>query len=244
MQQQQQQSKAAEGDRLLLLLPPAVQSEEEGLLRDSDPWAASKTDSSQAGMKLQEALDFSAHLQSRETLHSQHNPPMLGTHPSGDTVNRSTVHSSKDLQETVSCDGAEEQQQPSGKETLSHPLQDESLVNKAACSNPSLATESLATAQECLRDMDIPSQQDSCLQGKTDSPSQNCCLGLEATSGESPEDDQANEASPPTEEEKLKPGAKHVTFPSDEDIVSGAVEPKDPWRHGKEMSTLTRIDLC
>lgn len=30
-----------------------------------------------------------------------------------------------------------------------------------------------------------------------------------------------------------KPGAKKVTFPSDEDIVSGSVEPKDPWRHGE-----------
>lgn len=32
--------------------------------------------------------------------------------------------------------------------------------------------------------------------------------------------------------DKLKPSGKRVTFPSDEDIVSGAVEPKDPWRHG------------
>lgn len=32
-----------------------------------------------------------------------------------------------------------------------------------------------------------------------------------------------------------KPGAKRVTFPSDEDIVSGSVEPKDPWRHGEFM---------
>ncbi|XP_068258200.1 relA-associated inhibitor-like isoform X2 [Nyctibius grandis] len=31
---------------------------------------------------------------------------------------------------------------------------------------------------------------------------------------------------------RLRPGAKRVTFPSDEDIVSGAVEPKEPWRHG------------
>ncbi|TRZ05341.1 hypothetical protein HGM15179_021766, partial [Zosterops borbonicus] len=30
-----------------------------------------------------------------------------------------------------------------------------------------------------------------------------------------------------------RPAAKRVTFPSDEDIVSGAVEPKDPWRHGE-----------
>lgn len=32
--------------------------------------------------------------------------------------------------------------------------------------------------------------------------------------------------------DRLKPSGKRVTFPSDEDIVSGAVEPKDPWRHG------------
>lgn len=38
-------------------------------------------------------------------------------------------------------------------------------------------------------------------------------------------------ASPPADG-RLKVAAKHVTFPSDEDIVSGAVEPKDPWRHG------------
>ena len=30
-----------------------------------------------------------------------------------------------------------------------------------------------------------------------------------------------------------KHGAKRVTFPSDEEIVSGSVEPKDPWRHGR-----------
>lgn len=32
--------------------------------------------------------------------------------------------------------------------------------------------------------------------------------------------------------DRHKPSGKRVTFPSDEDIVSGAVEPKDPWRHG------------
>lgn len=30
-----------------------------------------------------------------------------------------------------------------------------------------------------------------------------------------------------------KPGGKRVTFPPDKDIVSGSVEPKDPWRHGE-----------
>ncbi|NXD46830.1 PPR37 phosphatase, partial [Copsychus sechellarum] len=33
-----------------------------------------------------------------------------------------------------------------------------------------------------------------------------------------------------------RPGAKRVTFPSDEDIVSGAVEPKDPWRHAQNVT--------
>lgn len=40
-----------------------------------------------------------------------------------------------------------------------------------------------------------------------------------------------------------KPGAKRVTFPSDEDIVSGSVEPKDPWRHG-EFMLLFSISRC
>lgn len=30
--------------------------------------------------------------------------------------------------------------------------------------------------------------------------------------------------------------AKRVTFPSDEDIVSGSVEPKDPWRHAQNVT--------
>ncbi|KAJ8256504.1 hypothetical protein COCON_G00186560 [Conger conger] len=38
------------------------------------------------------------------------------------------------------------------------------------------------------------------------------------------------------ESEKHKQGAKKVTFPSDEDIVSGAVEPKDPWRHAQNVT--------
>ncbi|XP_075997379.1 protein phosphatase 1 regulatory subunit 37 [Genypterus blacodes] len=44
---------------------------------------------------------------------------------------------------------------------------------------------------------------------------------------------------PPTAEEgdsKHKQSGKRVTFPSDEDIVSGAVEPKDPWRHAQNAT--------
>ncbi|XP_056229547.1 protein phosphatase 1 regulatory subunit 37 [Seriola aureovittata] len=38
------------------------------------------------------------------------------------------------------------------------------------------------------------------------------------------------------EDNKQKPSGKRVTFPSDEDIVSGAVEPKDPWRHAQNVT--------
>ncbi|KAM7413114.1 hypothetical protein PAMA_020483 [Pampus argenteus] len=37
-------------------------------------------------------------------------------------------------------------------------------------------------------------------------------------------------------DDKQKPSGKRVTFPSDEDIVSGAVEPKDPWRHAQNVT--------
>ncbi|XP_069500733.1 protein phosphatase 1 regulatory subunit 37 [Ambystoma mexicanum] len=44
---------------------------------------------------------------------------------------------------------------------------------------------------------------------------------------------------PPSGEDengKNKHGPKRVTFPSDDDIVSGAVEPKDPWRHAQNVT--------
>lgn len=42
-------------------------------------------------------------------------------------------------------------------------------------------------------------------------------------------------------EDKHKPSGKRVTFPSDEDIVSGAVEPKDPWRHGRAACLFLQV---
>lgn len=42
--------------------------------------------------------------------------------------------------------------------------------------------------------------------------------------------------STPGEGVGIKHGSKRVTFPSDEDIVSGAVEPKDPWRHAQNVT--------
>lgn len=44
-------------------------------------------------------------------------------------------------------------------------------------------------------------------------------------------------------DDKQKSSGKKVTFPSDEDIVSGAVEPKDPWRHGNACLFL-HVCIC
>ncbi|XP_041035081.1 protein phosphatase 1 regulatory subunit 37 [Carcharodon carcharias] len=40
----------------------------------------------------------------------------------------------------------------------------------------------------------------------------------------------------PSVDSRAKQGVKRVTFPSDEAIVSGAVEPKDPWRHAQNVT--------
>ncbi|XP_007421567.1 protein phosphatase 1 regulatory subunit 37 [Python bivittatus] len=226
----QQQRKAAEGDHLLLLLPtPAVQKEEETILGGSDTWAASQVDNNQDGMKRQDTKDFSECSKSTETLHSQHHQPYVR-----DTVERCTTCSLKDnLKETESCDGAEKHLQP--LETVNHLLQERSLVNEVADGNTFLVAEPLVTTQECLRDNE-QSAESNHLQDKADSPSQDCCLSLEAASGDTPADELLSQGSPPGDDGKLKPGAKHVTFPSDEDIVSGAVEPKDPWRHAQNVT--------
>ncbi|CAJ1065404.1 protein phosphatase 1 regulatory subunit 37 [Xyrichtys novacula] len=60
----------------------------------------------------------------------------------------------------------------------------------------------------------------------------------ETSSTEAAPTDQAG-LYPTVEEEgddKHKPSGKRVTFPSDDDIVSGAVEPKDPWRHAQNVT--------
>lgn len=45
-------------------------------------------------------------------------------------------------------------------------------------------------------------------------------------------------------DDEHKPSGKRVTFPSDEDIVSGAVEPKDPWRHGNTLCLFQYACMC
>ncbi|XP_074021291.1 protein phosphatase 1 regulatory subunit 37 [Numenius arquata] len=65
---------------------------------------------------------------------------------------------------------------------------------------------------------------------------------MEAPAADPPHAEPGEEAPPPaeasrgSEDGRLRPGAKRVTFPSDEDIVSGAVEPKDPWRHAQNVT--------
>uniref|UniRef100_A0A8C5WEN9 Protein phosphatase 1 regulatory subunit 37 n=1 Tax=Leptobrachium leishanense TaxID=445787 RepID=A0A8C5WEN9_9ANUR len=43
-------------------------------------------------------------------------------------------------------------------------------------------------------------------------------------------------AAPAEDNGRSKLGPKRVTFPSDDDIVSGALEPKDPWRHAQNVT--------
>lgn len=45
-------------------------------------------------------------------------------------------------------------------------------------------------------------------------------------------------------DDKPKPSGKRVKFPSDEDIISGAVEPKDPWRHGNTVCICFCMSVC
>lgn len=56
--------------------------------------------------------------------------------------------------------------------------------------------------------------------------------GADGETEEAPAEARSPSPASPPADGRLKAAAKRVTFPSDEDIVSGAVEPKDPWRHG------------
>ncbi|XP_038194566.1 protein phosphatase 1 regulatory subunit 37 isoform X3 [Arvicola amphibius] len=64
--------------------------------------------------------------------------------------------------------------------------------------------------------------------------------GADADADADAEEASAEAGSPsavsPPADGRLKAAAKRVTFPSDEDIVSGAVEPKDPWRHAQNVT--------
>ncbi|XP_045701092.1 protein phosphatase 1 regulatory subunit 37 isoform X4 [Phyllostomus hastatus] len=60
--------------------------------------------------------------------------------------------------------------------------------------------------------------------------------GADGDAEEAPAEAQAPTPASPPADGRLKAAAKRVTFPSDEDIVSGAVEPKDPWRHAQNVT--------
>lgn len=100
---------------------------------------------------------------------------------------------------------------------------DESGVLEAEPANlrPSVSDKTSSTSPE-------PTKQDVTVDKTTENLSDTSQMSATAASAQ----DQV--LSPTSEEgdDKLKAGGKRVTFPSDEDIVSGAVEPKDPWRHG------------
>ncbi|CAM5130118.1 unnamed protein product [Natator depressus] len=245
-----QPGSAAERDRRrLLLLPPPGPPKEEETLGGFEPWAASQAGEDAAGghlgVKLQESLGMAllSHLDA-EILPSKPSSPASGNAPSGETVDHATVPSAKrDLKEPEGLDLGEERLQ--GKETslvVSHPLQEALSANEDASGNPHLAAERRNLPEMAAAARGCPGRNEKSLLQAPLSPSQeklasppsnNCSLDSEAPS---PGGDQQVEASPPSEDGKLKHGAKRVTFPSDEDIVSGSLEPKDPWRHAQNVT--------
>ncbi|XP_003799551.1 protein phosphatase 1 regulatory subunit 37 [Otolemur garnettii] len=60
--------------------------------------------------------------------------------------------------------------------------------------------------------------------------------GADCDADEAPAEAESSSPASPPADGRLKVAAKRVTFPSDEDIVSGAVEPKDPWRHAQNVT--------
>ncbi|XP_068567525.1 protein phosphatase 1 regulatory subunit 37 isoform X2 [Cebidichthys violaceus] len=70
-----------------------------------------------------------------------------------------------------------------------------------------------------------------------DVPAESLSDAIQTSSTEASATDQAG-LYPSVEDgdDKHKPSGKRVTFPSDEDIISGAVEPKDPWRHAQNVT--------
>ncbi|XP_065276752.1 protein phosphatase 1 regulatory subunit 37 [Emys orbicularis] len=246
-----QPGSAAEGDRRRRLLPPGPQPEEE-TLGGFEPWAASPKGEDaagdQMGVKLQESLGMAllSHLDA-EILPSKPSSPASGNAPSGEMVGHATVSSAKrDSKEPEGLDLGEERLQ--GKETslvVNHPLQEAFSEHEDASPNPHLAAERRNLPEVAAAARGGPGGNEKSLLQAPLSPSQeklasppsyNCSLDSEAPSPESPGGDQQVEASPPSDDGKLKHGAKRVTFPSDEDLVSGSLEPKDPWRHAQNVT--------
>ncbi|XP_032653918.1 protein phosphatase 1 regulatory subunit 37 [Chelonoidis abingdonii] len=247
-----QPGSAAEGDRLLRLPPPPGPQKDEATLGGFEPWAASQEGEDAAGdpmgVKLQESLGTAVLSRlDAEILPSKSSSPASGDAPSGEMMDHATVSSAKrDLKEPGGLDLGEERLQ--GKETslvVNHPLQEAFPANEDASCNPHLDAEKRNLPEVAAAASGYPRGNEKSLLQAPLSPSQeklasppscNSSLDSEAPSPESPGGDQQVEASPPSEDGKLKHGAKRVTFPSDEDIVSGCLEPKDPWRHAQNVT--------
>ncbi|XP_069799650.1 protein phosphatase 1 regulatory subunit 37 [Dendropsophus ebraccatus] len=61
--------------------------------------------------------------------------------------------------------------------------------------------------------------------------------GVEGTPSTERVDQESDTKGVPEEDNgRSKQGPKRVTFPCDDDIVSGALEPKDPWRHAQNVT--------
>ncbi|KAM8903152.1 protein phosphatase 1 regulatory subunit 37 [Spinachia spinachia] len=102
---------------------------------------------------------------------------------------------------------------------------DESGVLEAELTNDRLFTDNAADSESTAQD--VPA-------GPTaDSPSD----ATRTSGSEASVTDQAG-LYPSVKEgdDKHKPSGKRVTFPSEEDIISGSVEPKDPWRHAQNVT--------
>ncbi|XP_056296381.1 protein phosphatase 1 regulatory subunit 37 isoform X2 [Pseudoliparis swirei] len=94
---------------------------------------------------------------------------------------------------------------------------DESGVLEAESTNDSLFTDKTFDSESTAREVPAGS-------------------GGESSSDASATDRAGLYPSVEQEDGKLEPSGKRVTFPSDEDIISGAVEPKDPWRHAQNVT--------
>lgn len=84
--------------------------------------------------------------------------------------------------------------------------------------------------------MEIPPQEAPPEQGADPEAEAEAEAEAKADAEEAPAEAGSPSSASPPADGRLKAAAKRVTFPSDEDIVSGAVEPKDPWRHAQNVT--------
>uniref|UniRef100_A0A8C8SRW1 Protein phosphatase 1 regulatory subunit 37 n=1 Tax=Pelusios castaneus TaxID=367368 RepID=A0A8C8SRW1_9SAUR len=217
-----QPGSAAEGDRRRLLAPGAETEERPG---SGEPWAAGEDAAGgPGGVRLQESLGLA--LLSQLEAPSTPSPPAAEDPPGGELAAVSSAE--RDLKEPGGLGPLQREEAL----VVDHPL---SVNEEASCDSPLERRNFLEVAgsdEKSLLQAPLAP-----VQGKLETLlSHNCSLDSEAPSLEDSVGDGQVEASPPSEDGKLKHRAKRVTFPSDEDMVSGSVEPKDPWRHAQNVT--------